>query len=350
MPIPQLPLSMKIGQMLMVGFRGLVAPENSTIMRNIREQHVGSVVLFDSDSALGTGSRNIRSPQQVSDLIRTLQDTADTPLLIATDQEGGRVNRLKEEYGFPATFSAAYLGGQNDLEQTRLQARTTAKVLAGLGINLNLAPVVDLNTYPFNPIIGMVERSFSADPRTVTAHSRAFIREHRAENVLCTLKHFPGHGSSRGDTHYGFVDVTNTWTEAELEPYREIIRRGECDAIMTAHIFNAKFDKQRPATLSKPIITGILRDELGYDGVVISDDMQMQAISKYYSFESAVQSAVLAGVDIIAVANNIRFADNVAARAAVAIRQLIDDGIISSARIDQSYERIMRLKARLVNA
>jgi beta-N-acetylhexosaminidase len=346
-PMPMPTLDAKIGQMLMVGFRGLTAPDDSMIIRNIREQHVGAVVLFDNDTALNYGRRNIASSEQVKALVRQLQAAAGIPLLIAIDQEGGKVNRLKERYGFPPSPPAAYYGVMNDLEKTDAQADVIASTLADLGINLNLAPVVDLNVNPNNPIIGKLGRSISGDPEIVAAHAAQFIEAHHRHHVMCTLKHFPGHGSSVGDTHKGLVDVTDTWSVEELAPFQALIGEGLADAIMTAHIFNATLDPDLPATLSHAVITDLLRKKMGYDGVVISDDMQMGAISRYYDFDQAVQAAVLAGVDIIAMANNIRFSRNVAERAANAIRNLVDTGKISEARIDQSYRRIMALKLRI---
>src|SRR5690606_10098573 len=167
-----------------------------------------------------------------------------------------------------------------------------AATLAEAGINLNLAPVVDVNVNPDNPVIGQLERSFSGDPDVVTEQAKAFIEAHHEHGVLCTLKHFPGHGSSEADSHLGFVDVTNLWSRQELEPFRNLIDAGLADAIMTAHIFNANWDSEHPATLSRAVITGILREELGYDGVVITDDMQMGAIRDFYGFEAAVVMSV----------------------------------------------------------
>lgn len=344
---PQPSLDQQIGQMLMVGFRGLDAPEDSTIVRNLREQHVGTVVLFDFDVPRAAARRNISSPEQLAALTAQLQAAAERTLLIAVDQEGGVINRLKADYGFPATKSAAYLGLFNNLAETRANARTIAQALKAGGINLNLAPVVDLNLNPHNPIIAKYERSFSPYPAVVAAHAAAFIEEHHAEGVLCTLKHFPGHGSSDGDTHHNFVDVTATWRDKELEPYRTLIGAGLADAVMTAHIFNGNLDPEYPATLSRAILTGLLREQLGYQGVVISDDMQMRAISDRYDFELAVQAAVMAGVDMIALANNTHFNDTIAARAHAAIRRLVEEGAIPESRINDSYNRVMALKARL---
>lgn len=170
-----------------------------------------------------------------------------------------------------------------DIRQRRLAA-----TLADLGIGLNMAPVVDLCSNPDNPVIAKYERCFSADPNQVSAQAAAYIDAHHQLGVLTTLKHFPGHGSSRSDSHQGFTDITTTWSETELIPYRCLIAGGRVDAIMTAHVFNARLDDCYPATLSKNVITGLLRGELGFDGVVISDDMQMGAIVDHFGFETAI--------------------------------------------------------------
>jgi beta-N-acetylhexosaminidase len=341
-------LDQKIGQMLMVGFRGLELQEDNPIVRDILDRHLGGVILFDHDVPTQTPVRNIQSPEQVKRLVSSLQKLASVPLFIAIDQEGGEVNRLKERFGFPPTVSAQYLGQLDQLEMTRKHAERTAKTRADLGINLNFAPVVDLNTYPENPIIGKIERSFSASPDIVIKHALEWINSHQAHRVLCALKHFPGHGSSRDDTHLEFVDVTDTWSSDELKPYSEIIRTGFCDMIMTAHIFHANLDPDVPATLSRRMLTEILRDQLHYEGVVISDDMQMKAISSKYDFEEAIKLAIEGGVDILTFGNNLDYDPNIMARAATTIKKLVLDGTISEERIEQSYQRICRLKERLV--
>jgi beta-N-acetylhexosaminidase len=172
----------------------------------------------------------------------------------------------------------------------------------------------------------------------------SYIAAHHQQGVLTTLKHFPGHGSSRSDSHLGFTDVSDTWTRNELEPYARIIEAGQADAVMTAHVFNTRLDKQYPATLSSATINGLLRGELGFDGVVISDDMQMAAITAHYGFETAIRKALEAGVDILVFGNNLRYDEEIVPRAIAVIRKLVDTGVVSEARIDQSWQRIMRLK------
>lgn len=340
-------LDVKIGQMIMLGFRGMTLTADNPIVADVQQRHLGSVVLFDYDVELGKFERNIQSPPQLRALDAALHSYASTPLLIGIDQEGGIINRLKEKYGFPPTHSEQYFGTLNDPKQTRAEAEAEGKVLADAAINLNLAPVVDLNVNPDNPIIAKYERSYSADPKIVTANAIAAIEGYHSQGVLCALKHFPGHGSSTSDSHLGLVDVTNTWSSIELEPYRNIIQAGLADTIMTAHIFNAKLDPNYPATLSKAIITGILREQLGYDGVIISDDMQMGAIRQYYGFGQAIELALNAGVDILALANNLVYDPNLGATTIALVKQLVQDGKVSRERIDQSYQRIVRLKARL---
>jgi beta-N-acetylhexosaminidase len=297
-------LDFKIGQMLMVGFKGFEANGINNIAEDIERYHAGGIVLYDYDVPTQKYERNIQSPLQLYRLTNSLKKYSSLPLLIAIDQEGGRVNRLKVNYGFPASVSAVYLGMLNNLDSTNKYAETTASTLQNEGININLAPVVDLNINPENPVIGKIGRSFSADPAIVVSHASEVIKAHHRHNVFTTLKHFPGHGSSTADSHLGLTDVTATWQRSELEPYRAIINAGICDIVMTAHIFNSNLDAGYPATLSKNIITGILRDELKFDGVVISDDMQMKAISDYYGLETAIYRAIDAGVDILLFANN----------------------------------------------
>ena len=344
-----LSLDVKIGQMIMIGFRGLSVTDDHPAVRDLREFHVGSIVFFAYDVANNVPVFNIESPEQVRKLTRSLQGFATSPLLISIDQEGGKVNRLIPDQGFPPSVSAAYLGALNDLSTTRRYAELTGKTLSEIGINLNLAPDVDLIINPNNPIIAQRERSYSSDPAVVTAHAKEVINGHHKYGVLCTLKHFPGHGSSSHDSHLGFVDVTASWKEQELQPYSNMINAGLCDTVMTAHIYNANLDPEFPATLSKQIITGILRQRLRYDGVIISDDMQMKAISEYYGLETAVHHAIDAGVDIISFANNSVNNPDIVARVMEIIKHLVKSGAISEARIDESYTRIRSLKARMIH-
>lgn len=340
-------LDEKIGQMLLIGFRGFSVDEDSPIVQDIEKYHLGGVVLFDYDVPRDTARRNIESPEQVEKLVSDVKSYAETPLIVAIDQEGGKVAWLKPDYGFKSTVSAQYLGELNDADSTRHYARETAQMLRELGINTNLAPVVDVNINPENPIIGDIERSFSEDPEIVTKHAKIYIETMREHDILTSLKHFPGHGSSEDDSHLGVVDVTEQWQEKELDPYRNLIEDGFADIIMTAHIFNANLDANYPATLSKPTITGLLRDSLGYDGVVKSDDLQMEAIREEYSLEETIQQSLNAGVDILVFGNNTVFDEEIASKAHRTIKELVETGAIPESRIDDSYQRIRELKGDL---
>lgn len=341
-------LDAKIAQMVFTGFHGSTLGTSNPIVKDIRDRRIGGVFLSDFGTSTNSAAlSNIKSPTQVKALIAALQQLAGGSLLIGVDQEGGSVARLKERYGFPATVTQQYLGRLNNLRTTRRYADATAGTLANAGFNLNLAPVVDLNTNPSNPVIGKLGRSFSADPTVVINHSLQVLEAHRSRGLGCSLKHFPGHGSSRADSHLGFVDVTRTWSEGELQPYERIIKAGKCDLVMTAHIFNSKLDPELPATLSRKTITGILRDKLGFAGVIMSDDMQMKAISMHYSLERALYLAIDAGVDIFTLTPSRAYQGDLALRVIRAIKSHVQSGAISPARIDQSYQRIRHFKAGL---
>lgn len=337
-------LHRQIGQMIMAGFRGLALSDSMPVAEDLREGRLGGVILFDYDVPSDSALRNIRSPEQLRGLTRGLQRRSAVPLLIAVDQEGGTVSRLKSRFGFPPTVPARHLGAQAGLDSTRRYARLTARTLEEAGINMNLAPVVDLNRNPDNPVIGALGRSFSAEPAEVVRHARAWIRAHRRRGIITSLKHFPGHGSSEGDSHLGVVDVSESWHRDELIPYRELIGEGLADAVMTAHIFNSRLDPRWPATLSERTISGVLRDSLGFGGVVISDDLQMKAIRGEYGLETTIRRCLRAGVDLLVFANNSVYEPMIARRAHAIIAGLVARGEVSRERIRRSYSRIMDLK------
>jgi beta-N-acetylhexosaminidase len=269
-------------------------------------------------------------------------------LLIGIDQEGGYVSRLSPRYGFPKVMSAqrsAALG----IDSVRRQAQVTARMLADLGINLNFAPVADVDVNPACPVIGAIERSFSADTAAVASCCAVWVEEQGRRGVTSCLKHFPGHGSARGDTHKGLVDVSDTWQRRELAPYRALCSPHATPhtplMVMTAHVVNRRLDPSGlPASLS-PRITSLLRDTLGFQGVIVTDDLAMGAIVQQYSFEQAVRMAVLAGADMLCLSNNGGTYDvNMVPRAVRVIRQMVEDGTISADRIAQSAMRIRNLQ------
>jgi beta-N-acetylhexosaminidase len=338
-------LRRKIGQLLIVGFRGCRPADCELIIRDIREHHIGGVVLFDQEMAeTSIKRRNIESPAQVRALIEHLQAQATLPLLVSIDQEGGQVNRLKPDYGFPESISHAELGQLNSPVETYRHAEATAKTLAGVGINLNLAPVVDLELNPENPIIQGKGRSFSKDPETVFQLASEFIKAHRAQGVLTCAKHFPGHGSAPGDTHLGLTDSTHTWNEQELIPFQRLIEADLCDMIMSAHIFNANLDPDHPATLSRAVVTDLLRGTLGFQGVICSDDLEMKAISSHYGLEGSVPAAIEAGVDMLCFGNNLSYDPDIAPKAIDILQHAVNSGRIAEAHIEASYQRVLALK------
>ncbi|HRI77985.1 MAG TPA: glycoside hydrolase family 3 N-terminal domain-containing protein [Cyclobacteriaceae bacterium] len=268
------------------------------------------------------------------------------PLLISIDQEGGKVNRLKDKYGFTRSITEQEMGRAKNLDSVRFYAEATAATLAGLGINVNFAPVVDLAVNKDNTVIYKAGRSFSADPDTVAMMAEEYMRPGRKYGVINVLKHFPGHGSSTADSHFGVADVTNTWTDKELIPYQRLILAGKVDAVMSAHIVNKRLDPRGyPGTLSTRMVDSLLRKQFFYEGVVFSDDMHMQAISKQYGLEESIRLAILAGVDILCFSNNVPEGEQVpGTKVHAIIRSLVDRGVITPERIDQSFNRIIKLK------
>ena len=345
-------LRRRIAGLLVVGFRGLGADPDSPIASDIRDLGLGGVVLFDKDEGTG-GVRNIDGPEQLRQLCADLQLLATDaqiggPLIIAVDEEGGAVARLDENHGFPPTQSAAALGERNNPAVTKAAASTMAGTLATAGINLNLAPVVDLNINPRSPAIGALGRSFSADPKVVVAQAKAFIQGHRARGIATTLKHFPGHGSATSDTHKGVTDVTATWKQVELEPYRQLVAANLAECVLVAHVFNSKLDPDHPASLSKPTITGILRGQLKYGGVVITDDLGMGAITAAYGFEEALALALEAGADLLLLANQGSYDDGLPLRAVNAIAGFVASGRLTKTQIDDASRRVGALRAKLL--
>ncbi len=334
------------GGMLMVGFFGTEAPRDSMICRAIHHYHLGGVILFDRDPTDPKRPKNIRDKDQLRRLTRQLQACSpDGRLLIAVDEEGGAVQRLKKKQG----FYGAYPRASNVAKKGEPYAKRTyahmARELADVGINFDLAPVVDLALNPKNRVIVGWGRSYGKDPATVSRYAGIFIRQMHRQGILTSLKHFPGHGSSTGDTHKGFVDVTGQWRERELEPYRRLIGAGLADTVMVAHIFNRAFDPMLPASLSHETVTKRLRGNLGYRGVVITDDLQMGAIAKRYSLPETLRLAILAGNDLLLFGNQLDPKRIYSPDKLVnIIMKMVRNGKISEQRLYDSARRLATLK------
>ncbi len=337
-------LPQQIAQLLIVGFKGDRLLPDSTLAADLRDRALGGVILFDRLLAEKRADNNIVSATQTARLCAELQDCAGGRLLIAVDQEGGMVSRFKAERGFPVTASAGCLGRSGDVGLTAINAACTAEMLSTLGINLNLAPVVDLDVENDNPIIGRYQRSFAADPAVVGRHATAWITAHRRRRILTCLKHFPGHGSALADSHLGFVDISAAWREEELVPYRTLIADGMADLVMVGHLFNSRIDPLLPATLSLAAIDGLLRRDLGFDGAVITDDLQMRAITDRYGLAEACVMALTAGADILIIGNNLQYDPLIVGTLIARIVEAVRQGRLAEERIHTAWQRVRKLQ------
>ncbi|WP_329155598.1 glycoside hydrolase family 3 protein [Streptomyces anulatus] len=344
-------LEEKVGQLFVMRVYGHSAtdPDQADIDANLKEigvrtaaelistYHVGGIIYF-------TWAHNTRDPHQIADLSNGLQRAAlagrsRLPLLVSTDQEHGIVCRVGE----PATLlpGAMALGAGGSRSDTRRAAWIAGAELAALGVNQNYAPDADVNVNPANPVIGV--RSFGSDPDAVAALVAEQVKGYQGAGIASTAKHFPGHGDTSTDSHTGLPVINHTraqWEELDAPPFRAAIR-ARIDSIMTAHIVVPALDpSEDPATLSRPILTGILREELGYDGVVVTDSLGMEGVRTKYGDDRVPVLALLAGVDQLLNPPNLSVAWN-------AVLGAVRGGEISEARVDESILRILRLKSRL---
>jgi beta-N-acetylhexosaminidase len=310
--------------------------------------------MFDKDLSTGQNGKNLKNQTQIKHLIHQLNQYSKNasseiykyPLLTAIDFEGGAVDRLKNIDGCMSTLTALEMSHLSE-EALEEELSQMASILKSLGFNLNFAPVVDLNLNDRQGIIGTLKRSYSEDPEQVIRISRQFVDVFSRYGIACSYKHFPGHGSATGDTHEDFVDVTETFNSDELEPFRSLLKDVQKPVmVMTAHVVNKQLDSEGlPATLSHEILTGLLRNTMGYDGVVISDDLQMHAISKHYTLEDSLCLTINAGADMMIFANQL--GNNTAPQVIDCIEQLVFDKLIDPQRIDDAYRRIIRLKQKI---
>ncbi len=319
-------LDIKIGQMILMGIP--YAKVDTIILDEVRKGNVGSIILFE---------KNIPKKASVfadlKKIIWTYQEAAPSPIFVSIDQEGGKVNRLKEKYGFTRSITARATGKSKSLDSARFYAQATAATLAGLGLNVNFAPCVDVAVEPTNPVIVKSERSYSPNEDTVAIMAGEFVKQHRKYGIVT----------------FGIADVTKSWTPRELKPYKALLDSGLVDGVMSCHIVNRELDNAGlPGTLSSEMLNGMLRKNLGYDGVVFSDDMQMEAITKQYGLDESIKMAILAGVDILCFANNVPGSQKVSPqRIFSVIHDAVTNGQISAQRIDESYQRIKKLKRKM---
>ncbi|MGW2718975.1 glycoside hydrolase family 3 protein [Streptomyces sp. NPDC001492] len=349
--ISRMTLEEKVGQLFVMRVYGHSAtdPDQADIDANLKEigvrtaaeliaaYRVGGIIYF-------TWAHNTKDPHQIAELSNGIQRASlsrprGLPVLITTDQEHGIVCRV----GKPATLfpGAMAMGAGGSREDARALGRISGAELRAMGINQDYSPDADVNINPANPVIGV--RSLGADPDAVAALVAAEVAGYQRSSVAATAKHFPGHGDTAVDSHYGFPVITHSrelWEKLDAVPFRAAVEAG-IDSIMTAHIqFPALDDSGDPATLSHPILTGILREELGYDGVVVTDSLGMQGVRTKYGDDRVPVLALKAGVDQLLNPPDLATAWN-------AVLKAVQDGELTESRLDESILRILKLKARL---
>lgn len=333
-------LKKKIGQIFIIGLPGVTSVDDE----------VRSVLEDINPSGIAIFRSNIESPEQLKTLIADLQKISETPYFIAIDAEGGMINRLVTEKGFTVVTPSAQTLGKEPVEKTETAISTLSSQLQSLGINWNFAPVVAVNINPEGRAIGALERSFSADPEVVVSHAQAFIQASESFNVIPTIKHFPGLGSAANNTDFATADTTDTFRpDKELLPYRQLIETFNYNnPVMVTHVINRDLDPSGlPASLSKRITTGLLRDQMGFAGVIVVDDMQAAAIVQNFDIADATIKAILAGVDIIMFDNTrTTFPLNTVTTARDAVLHAVEDGTITEEQINTSLQRIKELREK----
>ncbi|EFL50437.1 glycoside hydrolase family 3 domain protein [Solidesulfovibrio fructosivorans JJ]] len=334
-------LEEKVGQIFMLWFRGPVASEDAAAL--IRDRHVGGLILYAT-------AGNIESPGQVARLTADMQAVAAATghglgLLVGVDQEGGPVARLRKGFTvFPSQMAQAATG-RADL--ARRAASATARELAAVGINVDFAPVADVNVNPANPVIGI--RSFGSDPATAARFAAAATTGYRNAGVICTPKHFPGHGDTSVDSHVGLPRVDHdrrTLDRVDFPPFRAALAAG-APAVMTAHVLAPALEPQGlPATLSRRVLGGILRGRMGFSGVIFTDSLGMGAVADTWGTAEAAVLALNAGADILLVGADAGRPASERLLAMDAVVQAVRSGRVPVKRLDAAVARVLRLKQR----
>jgi beta-N-acetylhexosaminidase len=328
-------LRRQIGQLLIAGFDGEALP--TELQSLAREFGLGGVILF---------ARNIAEPEQVAELcFDAARLVPDLPLWVSVDQEGGRVARLKAP--FTEWPPMATIGRSGDVRLAERFARALASELRAVGVSLDYAPVLDVHTNPRNPVIG--DRALSDNPADVAKLGGAIIRALQAEGIAACGKHFPGHGDTSADSHLELPLVEHPLErlrEVELVPFRAAIE-AQVAAIMTAHVFLPAIDEERPATLSRRIVSGVLRDELKFEGLILSDDLEMKAVADRYAVPAAAVLAVDAGCDGLLISSGNH---DVQAAALEALIHAVEEQQLRHARVEEALKRHQRAKERFLTA
>lgn len=350
-------LRQKIGQMLILGFSGTSIDDKAPVSQWLSGDGLGGVLLFDKDLQCENHKigKNLQTKPQIIQLNQQLRHfsaktkglVGELPLWIAIDYEGGLVDRLAHVPDCPSTIKPAELAALS--EENRLALLDEMAItLKDLGFNLNFAPLVDLNLNEKEGIIGKLGRSFSKSPEMVASQAREFVSVFAKRGILSCYKHFPGHGSAALDSHLGFVDVTHSFQYEELLPYQILLKNEERPAlVMTAHVINKELDASGlPATLSYAMLTDCLRNRIGFDGVIVSDDLQMKAISLHFSLEESLSLSINAGADMLIFGNQL---GDISATVLIdTIESLVEKKVISEERVEESFQRIKAYKLEQV--
>lgn len=341
-------LEQMAGQMIIVGFQG---DDSGDLSVKALADEIGAGTL-GGVMYLKTNVKSLKAVKAMNAAFRkAAADGGQLPPFLTLDQEGGAVERLTASVGFAELPNAETIAAEETPAQARKAYAGMAQAIADLGFSVNFAPVADLNVNPKNQIIAKFGRAFGKDAATVTAYDQAFIDAHHAAGLLTALKHFPGHGSSTADSHEGFVDITKTWSAKELDPYKALIGAGYADFVMVGHLYHADYsggDGERlPASLSPDWITGVLRDQLGFKGVVISDDLEMGAIRKRFDLHDTVIRAVNAGMDVLLFSNTAKYSPDLADTIRGILVAEAERHPAFRGRVEASAARVAALKARI---
>jgi beta-N-acetylhexosaminidase len=338
---PRDPLAIAVSNVLMLGFFGSKSSSLSAklLARQVRHGQVNGVFFV---------GENIGDCEDLTGL-KTLFSTGNHNTLLAIDHEGGAVQRLSQRHGVTKLPRAFQVGASGlSFNQVKGFYTKAAEEFAKWGFNVNFGPVLDVHD-PQNTVIGRYGRSFGGDTRNISLNAAAFIDGFSSAGIICVLKHFPGHGRSIGDSHFEPADISSTWSEKEIEPYKQLISLGRAPMIMSGHLrLDSKEPSGCPATLSFAIIQGILRDQLGFDGVVVTDDLDMEAITRTHNRRRALIDALKAGNDLIMIKNLFGYDPLLPKRALYWIRKAIQNGELEESRVLEAGNRVANLKARFL--
>jgi len=334
---PRDALAAAVGELLLIGFYGTSSssPSARLLARQARRGQVGAVFFV---------SQNIGTAEELEDLLRLFRVGPTAPLL-AIDHEGGIVQRLTPSHGFTRVPAARDVAATMSSAEARSLYALAGHELAQRGIAINLGPVLDVDE-PDNPAIGIFGRAYGTDPTVIGAYAQAFVEGFASAGILCAAKHFPGHGRAVEDSHDGPADISSTWTEAELEPFARLFASNHAPPlVMTGHLRLDPVDpKGLPATVSAPIVTGLLRERLGYRGVVVTDDLDMGAVSNIMNRKEAILQAIAAGSDLLMIKNLFGYDPLLPQRAVRWVRTAIAQGRLSEAQVMEAAERVRAIR------